>query len=51
MGERTDAATGQRFITADLLLAPLGVGDFAVEMTVKTGDRQEKIVTAVRVTR
>jgi hypothetical protein len=51
MGERTDAATGQRFITADLTLAPLGAGDFAVEMSVKHGDRGEKVVTAIRVTR
>ena len=32
-GERTDAATGQRWLTADLTLAPLGAGDYAIELT------------------
>ena len=32
-GERTDAATGQRWLTADITLAPLGPGDYVVELT------------------
>ena len=51
LGERTDTASGQRFITADLTLAPLGGGDFVVEMIVKEGDREERLLTAIRVTR
>jgi VWFA-related protein len=51
LGERTDEGTGQRFITADLTLAPLGGGDFVVEMIVNDGNREERVVTAVRVTR
>src|SRR4029078_11668577 len=30
VGERADAATGQRWLTADVTLAPLGPGDFVV---------------------
>ena len=38
-GERTDAATGQKWLTADLTLAPLGAGDYAIELTVQRGGR------------
>ena len=50
-GERTDAQTGQRWLTADVTLAALAAGDYAVEFT--TGDRaaQKKVMTAIRVTR
>src|SRR5262249_8134949 len=32
--DRTDAATGQRWLTADVTLAPLGPGDYVIELTV-----------------
>jgi VWFA-related protein len=48
-GERTDA-TGQRWLTADLILAPLGAGDYAIELTVQSGAEPVKILKAIRVT-
>ncbi|HET7219063.1 MAG TPA: VWA domain-containing protein, partial [Vicinamibacterales bacterium] len=50
VGERSDAATGQRWITADVVLAPLSPGDYAIEVTVQ-GAQEQRIVTAIRVTR
>ena len=49
-GERTDAATGQRWLTADITLAPLGAGDYVVELTTATGSEQKKTLVAIRVT-
>jgi VWFA-related protein len=49
-GERTDAATGQRWLTADITLAPLGPGDYVVELTITKGSEQQKTLTAIRVT-
>jgi hypothetical protein len=49
-GERTDAATGQRWLTADITLAPLGPGDYVVELTVTSGSQVNKRLTAIRVT-
>jgi VWFA-related protein len=48
--ERTDAATGQRWLTADITLAPLGPGDYVVELTVTSGTQQSRTLTAIRVT-
>jgi VWFA-related protein len=48
--ERTDAATGQRWLTADITLAPLGPGDYVVELTTTKGAEQQKMLTAIRVT-
>ena len=48
-GERTDSS-GQRWLTADITLAPLGPGDYVVEMTATTGTEQQKTLTAIRVT-
>jgi hypothetical protein len=49
-GDRTDAATGQRWLTADITLAPLGPGDYVVELTtVKSSDTHKSLV-AIRVT-
>lgn len=50
VGERTDAATGQRWITADVVLAPLSPADYAIEVTVQ-GAQEQRLVTAIRVTR
>jgi VWFA-related protein len=50
VGERTDAASGQRWITADVVLAPLSPGDYAIEVTLQ-GPQEQRIITAIRVTR
>ena len=50
-GERTDAATGQKWIMADLTLAPLAAGDYAIELTTETAEGTKQVVTAIRVTR
>ena len=49
-GERTDTATGQRWLTADITLAPLGAGDYVVELTTTAGTQQKKALVAFRVT-
>ena len=46
LGERTDAA-GQRWLTADVTLAPLAPGDYIIELT---GDAKT-VMTAIRVGR
>ena len=46
-GERLDASTGQRWLTADLTLAPLGAGDYIIELTRADGT---KTLTAIQVT-
>jgi VWFA-related protein len=51
VGERADAGTGQRWLTADVILAALGSGDYVVEVGIVTGGAEEKILTAIRVTR
>ncbi len=51
MGERTDAATGQRWITADVVLAPLAPADYVVEIGVTEGTGESRILTGIRVTR
>jgi len=48
--ERTDATTGQRWLTADLTLAPLGPGDYVVELSVIDGPQQKKTLVGIRVT-
>jgi VWFA-related protein len=50
VGERTDAATGQRWLTADITLAPLGPGDYVVELTTMKGTETQKSLVAIRVT-
>jgi VWFA-related protein len=49
-GERTDATTGQRWLIADVTLAPLGAGDYAIEFTVLRAGEPTKILKAIRVT-
>jgi VWFA-related protein len=49
-GERTDAATGQRWLTADVTLAPLGPGDYVIELSVVKGSETQKSLVAIRVT-
>lgn len=50
IAERTDAA-GHRWLTAEVVLAPLAAGDYIVELTGNTGNGEEKVLTAIRVTR
>ena len=49
-GERTDAATGQRWLTADVTLAPLAASDYAIELTVVKGTETLTKLVAIRVT-
>ena len=49
-GERSDASTGQRWLTADITLAPLGPGDYVVELATTAGNEQKKTLVAIRVT-
>jgi len=49
-GERTDAASTQRWLTAEITLAPLGPGDYVVELTVTQGTEQKRTLVAIRVT-
>jgi VWFA-related protein len=51
IGERIDAQTGERWVTADIVLAPLSAGDYAVELTRGEAGAQLKVVTAIRVTK
>ena len=48
--ERTDAGTGQRWLVAEITLAPLGAGDYVVELSATEGAQQKKTLVAVRVT-
>ena len=50
VSERTDTASGQRWLTADVTLAPLGAGDYVVELTSTAGTQQKKTLVAIRVT-
>jgi hypothetical protein len=38
-------------VTADATLSALGAGDYVVELTYTTGPTEQKVVTAIRVTR
>jgi VWFA-related protein len=51
LAERVDDATGQRWITAELLLAPFGAGDYAIEIELTGGAATERVITAIRVAR
>lgn len=50
VGERTDEA-GQRWLTAEVILAPLAPGDYIVEVSAPAGGAELKVLTAIRVTR
>jgi VWFA-related protein len=50
-GVRTDASSGQTWLTADLVLAPLGAGDYIVELTFTRGGAQQRVLSAFRVAR
>jgi hypothetical protein len=50
VSERADA-NGQRWLTADITLAPLGMGDYVVETSASSLGGTEKVLTAFRVTK
>jgi VWFA-related protein len=50
LAERQDPS-GQRWVSADVVLAALGPGDYLIEFTGTSGAATEKILTAFRVTR
>jgi hypothetical protein len=49
-GERTEASTAERWLTADITLAPLGAGDYVIELTSTVGTEQKRTLVAIRVT-
>lgn len=51
IGERTDAQSSQRWMTADVILAALGAGDYVIEITTGPQEAQQKVLTAIRVGR
>jgi hypothetical protein len=50
LSTRTDDS-GAQWLTADVTLAPLGAGDYVVEMAFTAGGAEHKAITAIRVTR
>jgi hypothetical protein len=50
LSERTDA-TGQRWISADVTLAPLAPGDYIIELSGTAAGKPQVLLTAFRVTR
>ena len=51
VGERTDDQTGQHWLTADITLAALAAADYALEVGMTLGGAEQKVVTAIRVTK
>jgi hypothetical protein len=51
VGERSDQQSGQRWLTADITLAALAIGDYAVELTATGAAGEQRVVSALRVTR
>jgi VWFA-related protein len=50
VSERTDATSGQRWLVADITLAPLGPGDYVVELSTAKATVTHKSLVAIRVT-
>jgi hypothetical protein len=42
---------GQRWLTADAILSALGAGDYVVEVTILNSGGEQRVLTAIRVTR
>jgi VWFA-related protein len=51
VAERTDEATGQRWLTGEVTLASLGQGDYAIELASTAPSGEQKVITAIRVGR
>ncbi len=47
VGQREDG--GQRFVTAEITLAPLAVGDYLVEVSARRGEKTDTILAAFRI--
>jgi VWFA-related protein len=50
VGSRIDTGSGQRWLTADVTLAPLGAGDYVIELASVAGNEQKRTLVAIRVT-
>ena len=50
LAERTDE-TGQHWLTAEVVLAPLAAGDYIVELSGTVAGAEQKVLTAIRVSR
>ena len=48
---RLDEATGQHWITADVVLAPLAGGDYGIEIEVLGATKSQRVISAIRVVR
>ena len=48
-GERTDAPTGQRWLTADITLAALAMGDYAIELGIVKPAGEQRVISAFRI--
>jgi VWFA-related protein len=51
VSERTDEKTGQHWIVADITLAALAAGDYAIELTMSGAQGTDRLVAALRVGR
>ena len=51
MGERTDDASGQHWITAEVALAPLAPSDYVIELGTIEKSGESRVVAAIRVVR
>jgi hypothetical protein len=49
LSERQDTESGLRLLVADVTLAPLAQGDYAVEISVQQGERKESATYAFRI--
>jgi hypothetical protein len=49
VSERQDTANGLRWLVADINPAPLGPGDYVVELSATLGSKSDVVVTAVRI--
>jgi hypothetical protein len=51
VAERTDTETGQKWITADVVLAPLAPADYGVEVGMTAAGTENRIIAGLRVVR
>ena len=51
IAERTDAGTGQKWITADVILAPLAPADYGVEIGMTDAGAETRVIAGLRLVR
>jgi hypothetical protein len=51
VSERVDEPTGQRWITADVILASLAPGDYLVEVGTAAASGESRVLAAIRIVR